>query len=577
MIPNVVRGERMAGLMVYLVGEGRHNEHTEPHLVAGDAALMAWHADAELNRDSAAAIARHLDRPRRAFDTEVSGGHVWHCSLSLRAEEGMLTDEKWGAIASDFIRLMGFDDAEGTKAPVRWVAVRHGLSQNGNDHIHVAVNLVREDGTKASVHNDFRRAQNAARVLEAEHGLERLESLAAERATRGWEPAEREAQARARAQAEYTRTKAHGAPDWEHLPAADRQGKVVAQLRAEQPRHALARTVRACATASQDEAEFVRRLRRSGVIVRPRYADGTRDVITGYSVAERPRHGERPIWYGGGHLGRDLTLPRLRAEWPDTPQGAMDAAAEWNAARRARGVVAPGREAHEPDPAMWERMDTELGALREHLRNVPLEDRDTWARVARDTAGAFAAWSKAVEQTPGELAAAADALSRSAQTFQRHQAPKPLFMAPLAGTAMLLASAKKGGRGPIGQVALLRQLLALAQAIHDVAHATDQLRQATAIRDTAYTGLKDIHSRLSANAKATAKHGPEAAGTAVATAPPELTPELEQMRQMLAATRPPAPGSVVPNRIEPRTDGAAAAPRRNQPRRGRGRDTGAER
>lgn len=26
-------------------------------------------------------------------------------------------------------------------------------------------------------------------------------------------------------------------------------------------------------------------------------------------------------WYGGGHLARDLTLPRLRREWPDSPQG----------------------------------------------------------------------------------------------------------------------------------------------------------------------------------------------------------------------------------------------------------------
>ena len=31
------------------------------------------------------------------------------------------------------------------------VAVRHGVSRAGNDHIHIAVNLVREDGTKASV------------------------------------------------------------------------------------------------------------------------------------------------------------------------------------------------------------------------------------------------------------------------------------------------------------------------------------------------------------------------------------------------------------------------------------------
>ena len=50
-MPNVVRGDRMAGLMTYLVGPGRANEHTEPHLVAGDGALMAWHNDDELGRD----------------------------------------------------------------------------------------------------------------------------------------------------------------------------------------------------------------------------------------------------------------------------------------------------------------------------------------------------------------------------------------------------------------------------------------------------------------------------------------------------------------------------------------------
>ncbi|MSS00458.1 hypothetical protein FYJ28_16785 [Arthrobacter sp. BL-252-APC-1A] len=30
MIPNVVRGERMSGLMMYLVGSGKTNEHTSP-------------------------------------------------------------------------------------------------------------------------------------------------------------------------------------------------------------------------------------------------------------------------------------------------------------------------------------------------------------------------------------------------------------------------------------------------------------------------------------------------------------------------------------------------------------------
>lgn len=205
MIPNVVRGDRMFGLMVYLVGPGRANEHTEPHLVAGDPAMLAWHDDAELSRDSALAIARHLDRPRTALEVDVKGGHVWHCSLSLRADEGVQTDEKWQEIANDFVRAMEFDDPDSPKAPCRWVAVRHGLSKNGNDHVHIVVGLVREDGTKASIHNDHHRAQKASRALEVKHGLEPLESAKAERATRGYKPAEREAQATARARAKYER------------------------------------------------------------------------------------------------------------------------------------------------------------------------------------------------------------------------------------------------------------------------------------------------------------------------------------------------------------------------------------
>ncbi len=38
--------------------------------------------------------------------------------------------------------------------------------------------------------------------------------------------------------------------------------------------------------------------------------------------------------------------------------------------------------------------------LGSQLRSVPAEDRDTWATVARQTAGAMAAWSNAVEKSP---------------------------------------------------------------------------------------------------------------------------------------------------------------------------------
>lgn len=538
MIPKVSRGDRMAGLIGYLVGPGRFNEHSEPHLVAGDPALLAWHDDAELGADSASVIARHLDRPRTAYGVVVPGGHVWHCSLALRAEEGLQTDERWASIATDFVMEMGFDDHrdldsnEGAaKAPCRWVAVRHGVSGNGNDHVHIAVNLVREDGTKASVHNDFRRAQTAARALEVKYGLEQLESATAGRATRGFSRAE---QSRVEVDAELAAHRKHdavgrgglegggvGVPAWDALPEAERRARVTAEVRLQAPRNALARTVRGCATASADEAEFVRRLRRSGVLVRARFADGRSDVVTGYSVAARPPGGERPIWYGGGHLGRDLTLPRLRAEWPDTPTGAGAAAAEWTAAKRGRRVVAPGRESIEPAPELWQRYSREVAELREQLRAVPDTDRETWARVARHTAGAFAAWSNVVEAEPGDLAAASDALAKSAQTYARPVQPQKAGMVAVAGTAMLLASAARGGQGTAAQAIMLRQLVRLAEAVHDAARASGQARRASEIAAAERAHLRAVAARLPRPQLVAASGAPEPAraGTFAETTP----------------------------------------------------------
>lgn len=575
-MPNVVRGDRMSGLMTYLAGPGRSNEHTEPHLVAGDAAMLAWHDDAELSRDSALAIARHLDRPRTATGVEVNGGHVWHCSLSLRADErddkGPLSDEQWRAIADDFVRAMDFDDAEGTKAPCRWVAVRHGVSTNGNDHIHLVVNLVREDGTKASVHNDFKRAQSAARALEVKHGLEPLESARAERATRGYDPAEREAQARARARAKYERSVPPGASTvaWARLSGADRQARIAAELRTDQPRYLLALKVRGCATASSDEAEFVRRLRRSGLLVRPRFADGRTDVVTGYSVAERPTAGERPIWYGGGHLARDLTLPRLRDGWPDTPTGASDAAAEWSAAKRGRRVVAPGRETTTPDTEAWTRQNDELRALVERLRAVPVEDRDTWATVARQTAGAFAAWSNATEQTPGDLAAAADALSRSAQTYGRTVRPTKAGTVAISGAAMLLASAARGGQGTVAQAAMIRQFIRLTHEVYKAAVASEQARQARLLAQDTRARLMRVRDALPTPEGAAVP----AASTATAVierASPHLDPEAQAVLDRLRAGQAheatgatsPVPNAVEPKRVRQATQpGAERGPER---------------
>ncbi len=559
MMPNVVRGDRMAGLMTYLVGPGRSNEHEEPHLVAGDGPLMTWFDEAELGRDSALAIARHLDRPKEMYGTEVNGGHVWHASLSLRAEEGQLTDEKWREIAEEFVREMGFDDHEGTKAPCRWVAVRHGVSTNGNDHIHIAVNLVREDGTKAAIHNDYHRAQQVARALEQKHGLQELESAQKERATRGYDPAEREAQARSRARArhERERTKSDAQmPAWDALTGTDRQAKIAAELRTDQPRYLLALRVRGAATASQDEGEFVRRMRRNGLLVRPRFADGRTDVVTGYSVAARPSYGERPIWYGGGQLGRDLALPRLRAEWPDTPTGASDAAKEWEAAYRGRRAVSPGRETQEIDPDMWAQRSQQLTETVNRLREVPMEDRETWARVARQSAGVLAAWSTATETEPGELALASESLSRSAQTYRHSERASKVDMQALGGTAMLVASAARGGQGLTAQLAMMRQMMRLTQAVHEVVKQDGQTRYAEHIANDTRFRIEVIRDQLKT---AVANTSPAAADEPATTTTAErdlshLDPAARRAAEHLRVNQP-RPGeqlrSPVPEPLQP--------------------------
>jgi hypothetical protein len=478
MMPNVTRGGRMYGLVKYLLGDGRHNVHTDQRVIGGDPVVQAWFADEAPSTASMSALARYLDEPAQVYGTQIKGpisrfdeaagqmvkvgegdAHVWHCSLSLRASEGALPDSTWAAIAGDFVREMGFDGADG-RSPCRWVAVHHGASAGGNDHVHIAVNLVREDGTKARTWRDWPRAQDTARKLEQAYGLEVLESRTAGLGERGAKPGE--------------------------LAAA-------AAGTGETTRDRLARRVRAAAAAAGSEDEFVRRARRDGLLVRPRYAAGSHDVVAGYSAAERPAAGERPVWFGGGQLARDLTLPRLRQGWPDTPEGATVAAAEWGASARGQAPTTDGPEAAEPAPDAWVDAAGELAALREQLRSVPVDDVAAWTHVAGLTAGALSAWSVRVEPTPGPLAAAARTLARTSQV-RAHVARPPARGYPrFGGVARILLA---GAGGATAEAVLLRQLLNTARALYDMHQAAGRVQEAARIEAAVRTQLVHVARRL---------------------------------------------------------------------------------
>jgi len=65
------------------------------------------------------------------------------------------------------------------------------------------------------------------------------------------------------------------------------------------------------------EQEFFTRLQQAGVLVRQRQSTTSPGEVTGYAVG-LPHHTAKDggvIWYGGGKLAPDLTLPKLRARW----------------------------------------------------------------------------------------------------------------------------------------------------------------------------------------------------------------------------------------------------------------------
>lgn len=466
MIPNITKGDRPVGLMKYLVGPGRRNEHTDPHLVTGSPTIMAWFDDVQLDEDSAVMVAKELDLNRRTFDMEVPN-HVWHCSLSLRADERPVTEQQWADIAQDFMDEMGFTETSG-KAPVQWVAVHHGKSIAGNDHIHIVASRVRSDGTKWHDGADYPKAQRAARGIEKKYGLMELGQYA----ERGFKPAEQ-------------------STGREQEPA----------------RFRMERLVRSSAVASQHEAEFVRRLRRSGLLVSARFVDGGRSVITGYSVAERPPKGMRPIWFGGGKLAKDLTLPALRTSWPDTPQQAQEAAEEWWAAKRHHRIAnpdAPDMKQGSPvtsvagrafDEDLARKFALQLAEARRAMTKVAPEDHQTWAHVARETSGLLGAWSRATEPTPGPLAEAARAMARSAHRSGlkiTEPVDPPLRMA--GTTAFLLAATS--APSPVAQALIMQQMLRTFGAIRAMHEAGEELREANVLTHTIRNQLAAVAGPL---------------------------------------------------------------------------------
>jgi hypothetical protein len=288
MIPRVhKRGRRVGGLLRYLYGPGKHEEHINPRIVAawdgaGDLATLEPQITARGLRDY-----RHLVN---LLEQPVRAGHnppeltVWHCSLRNHDTDPIMSDEWWGQRAAELVAGLGLAPV-GDTAAVRWLAVRH------DDYgIHVVATLVRQDGRNAWAWNDHPRSRAIAAEMDIRFGLVRT------------------------GPADHT---SH------HHPHPAETHKANRLRRAHPTRDELRQRVRAAVVASTDEAEFFHRLADDGVTVKLRYSDLNPAEVTGYSVglsADTDNAGQ-PIWFGGSKLAPDLSLPKLRTRWGTTEHG----------------------------------------------------------------------------------------------------------------------------------------------------------------------------------------------------------------------------------------------------------------
>lgn len=465
MMPDIHYGDRMSGLLSYLVGQSKRpehhhtNAHTNPHVVAGHDVIMHDAPAGELTMDDALDIANLLDMPRRLFGTRVTtpvekwdaergehvtvgerDAHVWHCSLSVKREDdGVLSDERWAAIARDFVDMMGFVDEDGARSS-RWVAIRHGESSNGNDHIHIALSLVREDGEKARIHQDKRRSQQVANKLEHKYGLTVLASREHDKATlRGVTPAE--------------------------LDRARRDGDRITQ------RDELRRRLRSASAVSTNEAAFIDQCREHRVLVRPRFAKDDPDKVVGYSAAVVPDvvAGVRqsPIWFAGSKLDRNLGLGQLREQWQSDPRTEGDAVVFWK--RRGK----PVEKQLEDMPSGLRKRPTpeQIRALNEKHGQTVLPDFSGPPQTASmSPAEASAFWAHlsvlAERANPGPFAEASNQMAQEAQPPRRGRKGKKPARGDAAYSARLAARATGSG-SRAGWAAVQRQASRTASAVAD--------------------------------------------------------------------------------------------------------------
>ncbi|MEV3995500.1 mobilization protein [Streptomyces halstedii] len=440
MIAKISSGKSTAGLIRYLYGPGRANEHTDPHLVA------SWdgYAPDPGRADDIAAARQQLveDLDLRVKQADRLGRapkqHVWHCSLRAAPGDRILGDAEWADIARRVVTATGIapaDDPDGC----RWIAVRHAP-----DHIHIAATKVRGDLRPARHWNDYLTADRELVAIEKEYGLQQV--------IRG------------------DRTAAK-------RPHRAEQEKALRSGRAKAARERLRTMVRTAAAAATDTDEFLGLLARTkGVLIEVLYFPSGEP--RGYKVAlENDRNANaEPVWFSGSTLAPDLSLPKIQSRLAavEVPASAVEERLGPHAWHQA--TAATERIPHHLDQPDAEAAQAHLAAFGEALDAVALTAPPSIRTELRSAASAF---ERATRSRVRAEHHHARALRGAVKAMLREPAPKDgaaLAMFLDAALLVVIAAARwHDRRQHEQQVAAAHKSLLHLQAAYDHSEATPLL------------------------------------------------------------------------------------------------------
>ena len=453
MISRVFRGHSAYGLVKYLYGEGRRNEHTDAHMIASwDGNPASMEPELVAGRHNVGPLVHLLEEPVRICE-RAPAEWVYHLVLRNAPEDRRLSDDEWAEVCAAAMDRTGIAP-DGDLAACRWVAVRHA-----EDHVHLVATLAREDGRAPHLWHDYRQLNQVRHEFEDRYGLR---STAA-------------------------RDDSTAAP----RPGVKEQVTAEAKGRRVSPRVMLREKVKAAAAGSAGFDDFRSVLAREGVTVWPRMSERNPDQITGYSVSldDWTNAAGEPVRFGGGKLAPDLSWPQLNARWAPTttdkpaagrPDSGRHAAPDEPTSTSSAGPRLPltGDEAE----YVWREAERIVRQAAEQITVDAATNPDAASDAAWAAADALSAAAAGLEgDAGGPITDAATAFDRAGrETYRRIPTRTDTGTALRSAGRMITLLAPGTNHAGARVAAVTTALAALVAAVADLRQSQQRLHQAEA-------------------------------------------------------------------------------------------------